>query len=101
MNYAASKAGLIGLTRSMAREVGSRGITVNAVAPGFIETPMTAVLDEKVRAGMMATIPLGRPGTDMDIAQGCGLPGVGCGCVYYRARSGRERWHVHGGVTKS
>lgn len=69
VNYAASKAGLIGLTRSMAREVGSRGITVNAVAPGFIETPMTAVLDEKVRAGMMATIPLGRPGTDMDIAQ--------------------------------
>jgi 3-oxoacyl-[acyl-carrier protein] reductase len=69
VNYAASKAGLIGLTRSMAREVGSRGITVNAVAPGFIETPMTAVLDEKVRAGMMATIPLGRPGTDLDIAQ--------------------------------
>lgn len=69
VNYAASKAGMIGMTRSMAREVASRGITVNAVAPGYIETPMTAVLDEKQRAAMMATIPLGRPGTDHDIAQ--------------------------------
>ena len=69
VNYAASKAGLIGLTRSMAREVASRGITVNAVAPGYIETPMTAVLDEKQRSAMMAQIPLGRPGTDGDIAQ--------------------------------
>ena len=69
VNYAASKAGLIGLTRSMAREVASRGITVNAVAPGYIETPMTAVLDEKQRAAMMATIPLGRAGTDVEIAQ--------------------------------
>jgi 3-oxoacyl-[acyl-carrier protein] reductase len=68
-NYAASKAGLIGLTRSMARELASRGITVNAVAPGYIETPMTAVLDEKQRAAMMAAIPLGRPGTDLEIAQ--------------------------------
>jgi 3-oxoacyl-[acyl-carrier protein] reductase len=62
VNYAASKAGLIGFTRSMAREVASRGITVNAVAPGYIETPMTAVLDEKQRAAMMAQIPLGRAG---------------------------------------
>ncbi len=69
VNYAASKAGLIGLTRSMAREVASRGITVNAVAPGFIETPMTAVLDEKQRTAMLAQIPLGRPGTDLDIAR--------------------------------
>jgi 3-oxoacyl-[acyl-carrier protein] reductase len=69
VNYAASKAGLIGLTRSMAREVASRGITVNAVAPGYIETPMTAVLDEKQRAAMMAQIPLDRPGTDTEIAQ--------------------------------
>jgi len=68
-NYAASKAGLIGLTRSLAREFASRGITVNAVAPGYIETPMTAVLDEKQRTAMMAAIPLGRPGTDADIAQ--------------------------------
>jgi 3-oxoacyl-[acyl-carrier protein] reductase len=69
VNYAASKAGLIGLTRSLAHEVASRGITVNAVAPGYIETPMTAVLDEKLRAAMMAQIPLGRAGTDQDIAQ--------------------------------
>jgi 3-oxoacyl-[acyl-carrier protein] reductase len=68
VNYAASKAGLIGLTRSMAREVASRGITVNAVAPGYIETPMTAVLDEKQREAMLASIPLGRPGTDTEIA---------------------------------
>jgi 3-oxoacyl-[acyl-carrier protein] reductase len=69
VNYAASKAGLIGMTRAMAREVASRNITVNAVAPGYIETPMTAVLDEKQREAMMATIPLGRPGTDTEIAQ--------------------------------
>lgn len=69
VNYAATKAGLIGLTRSLAREVASRGITVNAVAPGYIETPMTAVLDEKQTAAMMAQIPLGRAGADADIAQ--------------------------------
>jgi len=68
-NYAASKAGLIGLTRSMAREFAPRGITVNAVAPGYIETPMTAVLDEKQRAAMLGQIPLGRAGTDVEIAQ--------------------------------
>lgn len=69
VNYAASKAGLIGLTRSMAREFASRGITVNAVAPGYIETPMTAVLDEKQRTAMLAQIPLGRAGTAEEIAQ--------------------------------
>ena len=69
VNYAASKAGLIGFTRSMAREVASRGITVNAVAPGYIETPMTAVLGEKLREKMIEQIPLGRPGTDTEIAQ--------------------------------
>ena len=68
VNYAASKSGLIGFTRSLAREVASRGITVNAVAPGYIETPMTAVLDEKLRAKMVEQIPLGRPGTDTEIA---------------------------------
>jgi len=68
VNYAASKAGLIGFTRSLAREVASRSITVNAVAPGYIETPMTAVLDEKLRAKMVEQIPLGRPGTDTEIA---------------------------------
>ncbi len=69
VNYAASKAGLIGLTRSLAREVASRGITVNAVAPGYIETPMTAVLSEELTRAMVATIPLGRRGTAKDVAQ--------------------------------
>jgi 3-oxoacyl-[acyl-carrier protein] reductase len=69
VNYAASKAGLIGMTRSMARELSSRGITVNAVAPGYIETPMTAVLNEQQRTAMMATIPLGHPGEPEDIAK--------------------------------
>jgi 3-oxoacyl-[acyl-carrier protein] reductase len=73
VNYAASKAGLIGLTRSMAREVASRGITVNAVAPGYIETPMTEVLNPEQRAAMMAQIPLGRAGTDAEIAQCVGF----------------------------
>jgi 3-oxoacyl-[acyl-carrier protein] reductase len=67
-NYAASKAGLIGLTKSLARELASRNITVNAIAPGYIETAMTAVLDDKQRESMLAQIPLGRPGTDAEIA---------------------------------
>lgn len=67
-NYAASKAGLIGFTKSLARELASRNITANAVAPGYIETAMTAVLDEKQRAAMLGQIPLNRPGTDDDIA---------------------------------
>jgi 3-oxoacyl-[acyl-carrier protein] reductase len=67
-NYAASKAGLIGLTKSLARELASRTITVNAVAPGYIETAMTAVLTEEQRAAMTSQIPLGRAGTDRDIA---------------------------------
>jgi 3-oxoacyl-[acyl-carrier protein] reductase len=69
VNYAASKAGLIGLTRSLAREVASRNITVNAVAPGYIETPMTAVLSEEVSKAMLATVPLRRRGTPKDVAQ--------------------------------
>jgi len=68
VNYAATKAGMIGMTRSLAREVASRGVTVNAVAPGYIETPMTAVLNEAQTTAMLATIPLGRAGTDADIA---------------------------------
>lgn len=67
-NYAASKAGMVGFTKSVARELASRGITANAVAPGYIETAMTAVLDEKQRGAMLTQIPLGRPGTDEDIA---------------------------------
>src|ERR1700687_174053 len=67
-NYAASKAGLIGFTKSLARELASRTITVNAVAPGYIETAMTAVLTEEQKAAMTSQIPLQRAGTDRDIA---------------------------------
>ena len=67
-NYAASKAGLIGLTKSLARELASRTITVNAVAPGYVETAMTAVLTEEQRTAMLGVVPLGRAGTDRDIA---------------------------------
>lgn len=68
-NYAASKAGLIGLTKSMARELASRGITVNAVAPGFIETDMTEVLSDAVKEGAVKQIPLGRFGKTEDVAE--------------------------------
>jgi 3-oxoacyl-[acyl-carrier protein] reductase len=67
-NYVASKAGLIGFTKSLAREVGSRGITVNAVAPGFIETDMTRVLSEAQRAEALKPIALQRPGDPHDVA---------------------------------
>lgn len=68
-NYAASKAGVIGLTKSAARELASRGITVNAIAPGFINTEMTAVLSDKVKEGAVAQIPLGTFGETEDVAQ--------------------------------
>lgn len=67
-NYCAAKAGLAGLSRSLARELGSRNITVNCVAPGFIDTDMTRELDEKQRAGMLSAVPLGRMGTPEDVA---------------------------------
>jgi len=67
-NYVASKAGLVGLTKSAARELASRNITVNAVAPGFIETAMTQNLPEKVREAMLAQIPLNRFGTPVEVA---------------------------------
>jgi 3-oxoacyl-[acyl-carrier protein] reductase len=67
-NYAASKAGMIGVTKSLARELAGRAITVNAVAPGYIETAMTAVLTDEQKAAMTQHIPLGRVGSDLDIA---------------------------------
>jgi 3-oxoacyl-[acyl-carrier protein] reductase len=67
-NYVAAKAGLIGLTKAIAMEIASRNITVNAVAPGFIETPMTNVLSDKVKEELKARIPLGRLGVPRDIA---------------------------------
>jgi 3-oxoacyl-[acyl-carrier protein] reductase len=68
-NYAASKAALFGFTKSVARELGSRGITCNAIAPGFIDTDMTAVLDEKARAALLERIPLNALGKPEDIAE--------------------------------
>ena len=67
-NYAAAKAGIIGFTRSLAREVGSRSITVNAVAPGFIDTDMTRALSDAQRQGLLAQIPLGRLGSAEEVA---------------------------------
>jgi len=67
-NYIAAKAGVIGLTKAVAREYGSRNITVNAIAPGYIETPMTAGLPDAVKQSMLDQIPLKRPGLDQDVA---------------------------------
>jgi len=67
-NYVAAKAGLIGLTKAIALEISSRNVTVNAVAPGFIETPMTDVLSDKVKEELKTRIPLGRMGTGRDVA---------------------------------
>jgi 3-oxoacyl-[acyl-carrier protein] reductase len=67
-NYAASKAGLVGFTKSVAREVASRGITVNAVAPGFVETEMTAAMTERARQAVLAAVPMGRVARPQEIA---------------------------------
>ena len=67
-NYAASKAGLIGFTQSVAKELAGRGVTVNAIAPGFIETDMTAVLNDELKAGILKVIPMGKLGAADDIA---------------------------------
>ena len=67
-NYAAAKAGIIGFTKSTAREMASRSITVNAVAPGYIETELTGVLSEQIRGAILENIPLGRMGTPQDVA---------------------------------
>lgn len=67
-NYAAAKAGLVGMSKALAQEVGSRGITVNVIAPGFVETPMTDVLNDEQKARLIAGIPLGRMGAPADVA---------------------------------
>jgi 3-oxoacyl-[acyl-carrier protein] reductase len=68
INYSAAKAGIAGMTRSLAREIGSRGITVNCVAPGFIDTDMTRALSETQREALLEQIPLGRLGKPEDVA---------------------------------
>ena len=69
MNYAASKAGVIGLTKSMAKELAARGVTANAVAPGFIDTDMTAAMPEPAKAATLGSIPMGRLGAAADVAK--------------------------------
>ena len=92
-NYAAAKAGVAGMTRSLARELGSRNITVNCVAPGFIETDMTKALSESLTAGLMAQIPLGRLGQAADVAHAvCFLASPEAGYI-----TGTEL-HVNGGM---
>jgi 3-oxoacyl-[acyl-carrier protein] reductase len=92
-NYAAAKAGIIGFTKSLAREVGSRGITVNAIAPGFIDTDMTRALPEAQRAALNAQIPLGRLGQPADIAAA-----VAFLCSADGAYITGETLHVNGGM---
>jgi len=95
-NYAAAKAGIIGFSKSLAREVGSRNITVNTVAPGFIDTDMTRALDEAQRDGLQSQIPLGRLGSVEDIAAAVlFLCSPGAGYVT------GETLHVNGGMYMS
>jgi 3-oxoacyl-[acyl-carrier protein] reductase len=92
-NYAASKAGMIGFSKSLAREIGSRGITVNVVAPGFIDTDMTKVLPEEQRAAMLRQVPLGRLGEGHDVANAV---------LFLASEAGAyitgETLHVNGGM---
>jgi 3-oxoacyl-[acyl-carrier protein] reductase len=92
-NYAAAKAGIIGFTKSLAREVGSRGITANAIAPGFIDTDMTRALNEAQHAALNAQIPLGRLGQPADIAAA-----VAFLCSPDGAYITGETLHVNGGM---
>jgi 3-oxoacyl-[acyl-carrier protein] reductase len=92
-NYAAAKAGMIGFSKSLAQEVGSRGITVNCVAPGFIDTDMTKTLPEAARAKLLERIPLGKLGMPDDIAQAVAfLASDGAGYVT------GTTLHVNGGM---
>ena len=92
-NYAAAKAGIIGFSKSLAREIGSRNITVNVVAPGFIDTDMTRVLPDEQRDGMLAQVPLGRLGEGEDIANAVVFLASGSG-AYITG----ETLHVNGGM---
>ena len=92
-DYGAAKAGIIGFSKSLAREVGSRNITVNVIAPGFIDTDMTRALNEAQRAGLQAQIPLGRLGLPEDIAETVGFL-VSDGAQYVTG----ETIHVNGGL---
>jgi 3-oxoacyl-[acyl-carrier protein] reductase len=93
MNYAAAKAGVAGMSRALAREIGSRNITVNCVAPGFIDTDMTKVLSEEQHAGLLTQIPLARLGSPDDIAHAVAfLAGPNAGYIT------GTTLHVNGGM---
>jgi 3-oxoacyl-[acyl-carrier protein] reductase len=93
VNYAAAKAGMIGFTKSMAKEVGSRNITVNAVAPGFIDTDMTKELSDDIKNGLLASIPLARLGDVKEIAHAVSFLASN-GAAYITG----ETLHVNGGM---
>ena len=95
-NYVAAKAGLIGLTKAIAMEIASRNITVNAVAPGFIETPMTNVLSDKVKEEFKDAHPAGPPGRRRETCLRDRIFGQRRSRLHHRPRAGRQRWHVPG-----
>jgi len=92
-NYAASKAGMIGFSKALAQEVATRGITVNCIAPGFIESPMTDALNEQQKTQILSTIPAGRLGAGADVA---------AACVYLASQEAGyvtgQTLHVNGGM---
>ena len=99
-NYAASKAGLIGFTKSVAKEYASRGILVNCIAPGFIETDMTAALPEEPRRPhYYRSIALGRLGRPEDVAGRGAVSRLRPGRLHHRPGAGGRRWHGHLSVT--
>ena len=94
-NYSASKAGMIGFSKSLAQEVGSRGITVNCIAPGFITSPMTDALNDKQREGILADVPMGRLGEGADVAAAvAGVERAASKAVCPPHRSATTRWTV-------
>ena len=94
-NYAAAKAGIIGFSKSMAREVGSRGITVNVIAPGFIQTDMTKSLDDEQRTALVGQVPLNRLGEAQDVSSAAVVSRIARRRLYYRRNTACKRWNVY------
>ena len=95
-NYAAAKAGILGFTKSLAKEIASRGITVNAVAPGFIDTDMTRALTDEQRSALTAQVPMARLGIGRRHRRGGAFPVFAGRQLHHRGNPARERRHVHG-----